>query len=172
MKLNLRAPKLSDKKYFLKWWNDPYLISMTSGRKENLANLNQWFDQLLKSEDKQFLILSNRKPIGHIALAKKSKTMFRTPIIIGEASYRGRGIGTWALRQVLEKGFKKYSMAYLEVRPENKHAKKVYKDIGYQKTAVKIYKNNPHQPKTEVMKLTKRGFMLANNRLQPSSTIK
>jgi len=155
MKLGLRKLKISDKKYFLKWWSDPYLIKMTSGRSESAVTLEKYFKLLLKSKDKNFLILINKKPIGHIALVQKSKTIFRTPIIIGEAKYRGQGIGTWALTEILKKGFKKYKVAYLEARPENKKAIEVYKNLGYQKQGIKFYKNNSCQPKVVMMKLTK-----------------
>lgn len=165
MKLGLRKVKSSDKKYFLKWWDDDYLIKMTSGRHESLENLKKFFKSLLQSTDQNFLILANQKPIGHIALVRKSKTVFRTPISIGESTYRGKGIGTWALAKILKKGFTQYASAYLEVRPENKQAIEVYRGLGYKKIGIKLYKRNAYQPKVVMMKLTKKDFEQALSRI-------
>ncbi|MFA6135823.1 MAG: GNAT family N-acetyltransferase [Candidatus Paceibacterota bacterium] len=157
MNLNLRPPKLSDKKYFIKWWTDPYLISMTSGRKEDPVKIAKFFPKLLKSKNPQFIILADTKPIGHIMVRRKSKTVFRTPIIIGERKHRGKGVGTWALRKILQMGFVKlnYKKAYLEVRPENKNAISTYKKLGFHKKGIKLYKDNKYLSKVIMMELMK-----------------
>lgn len=160
MKLNLRSVKSSDKKYFVKWWNDPYLQSMTSGRREKPADVARFFPKLLKVKYPNFIILANGKPIGHIMLKPKSKTVFRTPIVIFGKKYRGKGIGAWALRKILQMGFGefRYQKAYLEVRPENRIAYGVYKKLGFKKTGIKTYRNNKYLPKTIEMELAKNNW--------------
>lgn len=158
MLIKLRKVTLKDWKLFLKWWKDKELIQLTSGVAEasNLVLLG-YFEQLVKSaEDHHFIILFKDKAIGHIALSHKNKNITEIHIIIGEAKYRGRGLGTEAIKKAVRFAFDKmgYKRIILEVRPDNKRAIQAYEKSGFVKGKLKKYPGTK-QPAVLLMSLNK-----------------
>lgn len=159
MAIRLRKVNKNDLKLFLKWWKDDDLIRLTSGIKEESNQvLKGFFDNLINSiKNRNFIILLNRKAIGHIALIHKNKSTFEINIIIGEKEYWGKGYGTTAVKKAIHYAFKKlnYQQAYLEVRPDNKRAIASYIKCGFIKSGYKKYPNNKFQPVVLKMFLNK-----------------
>ena len=161
--LKLRNLKNSDQRYFIKWWQDKELISLTSGIQEKSKKVLQgYFSDMLDSEDDEHLvIIFDNKPIGHIALTKEDNHVFFIHIIIGNKKYWGKGLGTKAIKKALKIGFNKlgYNKSCLEVRPDNLRAIKAYEKCGFKKQGRKYYKNNPSQPVVLKMCLMKTNFL-------------
>jgi RimJ/RimL family protein N-acetyltransferase len=159
MSIKLRKVKSSDWKLFLKWWKDKELISLTSGIVEDSDEvLRKYFDQMMQSKkDQHFIILLGRKPIGHISLMRKSKTMAEINIVIGEKQYWGKGIGTKAIKKATGLAFSKlkYKSICLEVRPDNQRAISTYENCGFIKKKIKRYPKT-NQPVTLEMCLDKK----------------
>jgi RimJ/RimL family protein N-acetyltransferase len=157
--LKLRKIKNSDLSFFLKWWKDQELINLTSGFSEKSDEiLTKYFFNIFKSKnDYHFIIMLDRKPIGHIAIIRKSVEIFEIQIVIGEKQYQGKGFGAEAIRKATNIAFKKlgFSKAYLEVRPENIRAIRAYEACGFTKNGFKKYPNNKYQPITLKMVLKK-----------------
>lgn len=157
--INLRPLKSTDQKYFLRWWKDKELISLTSGYYvKSDAALRKYFRTMIDSlHDHHYMIIKGSRTIGHIALTHKDKRNFEIHIIIGEKNYWNRGLGTLALKKALSKAFKElnYKKAYLEVRPDNLRAIRAYEKCGFIKRKIKNYPTNKYQPVALVMTLTK-----------------
>lgn len=154
-KISLRNIKQSDIRYFSKWWNDADLRAHTSGDFEHLSNakIRKYFNTILTSEW-DFIILSSNKVVGHIALAKRKNGWRETQIIIGEKKDRGKGYGSRAIQLMLRKASKKgIDKIYLEVRPNNIGAIKVYEKCGFLVTGVCNCPHNKNLPQTFRMEL-------------------
>ncbi|MEK7635725.1 MAG: GNAT family N-acetyltransferase [Patescibacteria group bacterium] len=160
--IKLRKIKKSDLPYFLKWWKDKDLIKVTSGRyKKDNGILRGYFMNMLKSnKDHHFIIIFNRKLIGNVSLTDRGKGIFEIHIVIGEKQYQGKGIGTIAIKKVLNIAFNKlkYSKAYLEVRPDNERAIRAYKNCGLKEKGIKKYPKNKFMPVVLKMTLNKKDF--------------
>lgn len=154
-KISLRKLKIIDKKYFAKWWRDKSLSKILSGNLDYVTDLevDKYFFAFLKNKnDHHFMIIADKKVIGHIFLSKIRKDLFSVQIVIGEKEYWNKGIGTKAIKMVIEKakklGIKKVS---LEVRPDNFRAIRVYEKCGFIKKGIKKYPKNKLLP--EVLKM-------------------
>lgn len=158
MTIKLRKVTSKDWELFLKWWKDDELIQLTSGIKEASNDvLFGYFKQLLRSlSDHHFIILFGKKAIGHIALSHKSKNISEIHIIIGEATYRGKGLGTEAIKKAVKLAFNElgYNRIILEVRPDNNRAIQAYEKSGFAKGKLKKY-SGTKQPTTLFMSLNK-----------------
>ena len=158
MIIKLRKITPKDWKLFLKWWKDDELIKLTSGIKEISDDvLVGYFNQLINStKDHHFIILFGKKAIGHIALSHKSKNISEIHIIIGEATCRGKGLGTDAIKKAVKFAFDElgYNRIILEVRPDNKRAIQAYEKSGFVREKLKKYPGT-EQPATLFMSLNK-----------------
>ncbi|MGB9609233.1 MAG: GNAT family N-acetyltransferase [Minisyncoccia bacterium] len=147
-KISLRKIKLSDKKYFAKWWRDKDLLKLTSGVLNPISDkkVEEYFLAMIKTvTDYHFMILFNKKVIGHIALVKRKGSWYETQIVIGEKQYWGKGYGTKAIQLLLKKAKKLgISKIYLEVRPNNTRAITAYEKSGFVKIGIKKYPKNKH----------------------------
>src|SRR3989344_8047923 len=163
-KLSLRKIKITDERYFSKWWRDKELLALTSGILESITdeNVKKYFLALLHSKDDyHFLILLDRNVIGHISLTKRDNQWYETQIIIGDKEYWGKGYGTKAIQLLLEKAKKlKIKNIYLEVRPDNARAISAYENSGFVKAGVREYPENEHLPQTIRMELRKEPAIL------------
>lgn len=161
--ISLRKIKKVDLPFFLKWWKDKELISLTSGiyEKSDAVLAGYFFNMINTGPDKHYLIiLNNKKPIGSVSLSRKNKKTFEGHIVIGEKKYWGKGFGRQAIRLSLRIAFNKlgYQQAYLEVRPDNKRAIKTYKSLGFEEQGLKKYPKNKFQPVVLKMILNKIDF--------------
>lgn len=156
-KISLRKIKAGDKKYFAKWWRDRELLKLTSGILKPISEqeLAGYFDAMLKSKtDYHFMIILNQKAIGHIALVKRKNKWYETQIIIGDKKYRNQGLGTRAIKLLVKKA-KSFGIGkiYLEVRPDNRMARRAYGKAGFVRVAIKKYPGNKSLPEVVRMEL-------------------
>jgi len=156
-KIILRKIRFTDKKYFARWWRDKELLKLTSGILKLISDkeVEKYFLAMTNSPtDYHFMILLDKKNIGHIVLVKRKNDWYETQIVIGEKQYWGRGFGTKAIKLLLKKAKKlSISKIYLEVRPTNARAIVAYKNSGFVKTGIEKYPKNKHLPKTLRMEL-------------------
>lgn len=148
-KIKLRNINKGDLSCFLKWWRDEELIKLTSGIYiESEKILQNLFNKMLAKNNEHFMIIYNKKIIGHISLTRKSRTIFEIHIVIGEKKYQSLGLGTIAIKKALDIGFNilGYKKAYLEVRPDNIRAIKAYEKCGFTRAGFSKYENNKNQP--------------------------
>jgi RimJ/RimL family protein N-acetyltransferase len=153
----LRKIQISDKKYFAKWWRDKELLKLTSGILKLISDkeVEKYFSAMMNSStDYHFMILLDRKVIGHIVLTKRKNDWYETQIVIGERQYWGRGYGTKVIKLLLKKAKRlRISKIYLEVRPTNTRAIAAYENSGFIKVWIKKYPKNKYLPKTLKMEL-------------------
>jgi len=156
MKIILRPLKFEDWHYFAKWWHDPELISMTSGNPEKFSDKaiqKQVQEMVNDSKAHHWLIEIADQVVGHINLCQMTKSKAELQIVIGEKEYWGQGIGKEAIELVLANAKKlNYKEIYIEVRPENLRARKLYKSAGFTEKGIKKYRNK-YLP--EVVTMTK-----------------
>ena len=155
--IKIRKVKISDKKYFAKWWRDKDLLKLTSGILKRITDkeVNEYFLKILANKkDIHYIIMAERKIIGHIVLQKRKNSWHETQIIIGEKNYQGRGYGTEAIKLLINKARQmNLKKIYLEVRPDNVRAIKAYEKCGFRKIGIKKYPKNKYLPQTLKMKL-------------------
>ena len=157
MTLKLRKVKISDKKYFAKWWRDKDLLKLTSGVLKRITDkeVNKYFLKMLANKnDIHYIILADLKIIGHIALQKRKNGWYETQIVIGEKNYQGKGYGIEAIKLLINKAKQAdIKKIYLEVRLNNIRAIKTYEKCGFKKTGIKKYPKNKYLPQTLKMTL-------------------
>ena len=156
-KILLRKIKSTDKKYFARWWKNKELLKLTSGILKLISDkeIEKYFSAIIDSStDYHFMILLDKKAIGHVVLAKRKSGWYETQIVIGEKQYWGKGYGTKAINLLLKKA-KKLSITkiYLEVRPTNTRAIAAYENSGFMKAGIKKYPKNKHLSQTLRMEL-------------------
>lgn len=156
-KVYLKKIKYSDKEYFAKWWRDKELLKLTSGILERILDreVDKYFRNILNSKnDYHFMIILNKRVIGHILLAKRKNYWYETQIVIGEKKYWGKGYGSEAIKILIQKAkHLKISKIYLEVRPTNIRAIRAYKHCGFHGVKTVLYSKNKYLSKTLRMEL-------------------
>ncbi|MBT3338339.1 MAG: GNAT family N-acetyltransferase [Anaerolineae bacterium] len=141
-KLNTPTPEIAN--ILNKWANDPALIPVVRPNfsKEALESREVVTpDSLLKrlEYNQIYLIYLDGNLIGEVSFQIDPKQLYRkTPgsawvgINIGEASARGKGVGTLAMRflekEIAELGLKRIELGVFEF---NENAIKLYKKMGY-----------------------------------------
>jgi len=157
MAILLRKVKLSDKRYFTKWWNDQDLRRLTSGKPGPISaeKTEKYLSEMINDKNEyHFIITLNRKAIGHVNLSKRKDNWYETQIIIGEKKYWGKGYGTEAIKQLTKQAKAKgISKIYLEVRPDNLRAIRAYEKCGFVGVGFKKYPKNKYLPITLRMEL-------------------
>jgi len=153
--ISLKKLKLPDIKYFFHWWRNKDLLKLTSGRLKRISDqeVRKSFEKMINNKkDSHYLITLNNKVIGHIALTSKHSGWFEVQIIIGSKKYWDKGYGTRAIKQLLRKAKKNgINKIYLEVRPTNIRAIRVYEKCGFQEAGIKKYPKNKYLP--EILKM-------------------
>lgn len=151
-KIILRKIRVADKKYFFHWWQDQELRKLTSGVLGRVSNkeIDKYFKDIFESKkDHHFMIVLDKKVIGHISLAERKNNWYETQIIIGLKNYRGKGYGSKAIRILVRKAKRlNISKIYLEVRPTNIRAICAYENCGFYKIKTVLYPKNKRLPKT------------------------
>ncbi len=156
--LVLRKIEVSDKKYFSKWWRDQELVTLTSGASKPISDrqVDKYFLAMLASKQEyHFMVLAEKKVIGHVSLARRASHWQETQIVIGEKEYWDQGFGTRGVQLLLKKA-KRLGMRkmYLEVRPTNARAIAAYAKCGFVAVGIKGYPKNKYLPETLRMELT------------------
>jgi hypothetical protein len=71
-KISLRKIRPEDKNYFARWWRDKELLKLTSGVLKQISDqeVYKYFQEVLHNKrDYNFIIMADRKTIGHISLS-------------------------------------------------------------------------------------------------------
>lgn len=158
--LRLRTIRLTDLPYFLRWWRHPAIRQLTSGSPK--VPTERWIarrvvDMINPSQDIHRIILANGKPIGHCALIRRRGNQYETQIALGEPRWWNKGFGTQAIRMLMNIGDRRgLRDINLEVRPSNTRAIRAYAKCGFLRFGYRYYPQNPHLPRTLVMRRTKR----------------
>lgn len=156
-KLTLRKIKTADEKYFSIWWRDKILLKLTSGILRSISDkeVGKYFLTMLQSKnDYNFIIMLDKKVIGHISLVKRKNNWYETQIIIGEKKYWSKGCGTKAIQMLIKKA-KRFGISkiFLGVRPANLRAINAYEKCGFIKVGMKKYPQNKYLPELLRMRL-------------------
>ncbi len=158
-KILLRKIKLSDKRFFAKWWRDKELLKLTSGILRWISDkeVEKYFSAIFHNKKNyHFIIELNRNIIGHISLVKRKNNWHETQIIIGEKKYWDKSHGAEAIQLLIKKAKKLgISKIYLEVRSDNIRAIAAYEKCGFKKSGIKKYPKNKYLPETLRMELEK-----------------
>lgn len=119
----------------VKWLNDSNVNQYLGSNPTNQAKQKTWFEQYEQDETKNFFtIMANNQPIGVVGLMKidLSRKTAEAFAMIGEAEYRGRGLGVAAIKYI-----KHYASdigltsLYLGVHQDNQAAISAYKAAGF-----------------------------------------
>ncbi|MFA6271579.1 MAG: GNAT family protein [Patescibacteria group bacterium] len=137
LKIRKHLPK--DIAYRVLWLNDHKVNKFTGDEaweETTLKKEKKWFAEYQKSDNKRFFtICDDVKPIGFMGLSKISKKSKNADlfIAIGDAEYRGKGIGKKAMLWIIDYGFNKLKLhkIYLNVYENNVPAVKLYKSLGF-----------------------------------------
>lgn len=153
----LRKIRESDKNHFEKWWRDRELLALTSGILKRVSDeeIDKYFKAILDGKkDHHFMVILNKKAIGHISLTKRKNNWYETQIIIGEKKYWGKGYGSKAIKLLIQKAKRlKIFKIYLEVRPTNARAIRAYEHCGFYKVKTMLRPKNKYLPKTTRMEM-------------------
>ena len=103
----------------------------------------QWFERI-KNENTRFdaVILADGVPVGLVGLlcidSKNEKAEYY--IMIGEATYRGKGVALKASRLLLDYAFteRKLNKVYLYTEKENFAAQKLFERIGFEQEGLLV----------------------------------
>ncbi len=148
-KINLVKLRKKHFPLFYKWWNDKELRKLTSEVDEKITR--EEIDKiltrhLLNRKGTDFIIIVNKKPIGHILVQqKKVKKNWEVYIAIGEKNYWGKGIGTNAMRRACRWFFHKFPKEKyldLEVLTKNHRAIRSYDKVGFKRVKIVHHKKN------------------------------
>lgn len=152
MPISLRRIEVGDKKIFAKWWRDAKLIALTSGSKVEISDeeVERFFSGMLQSRtDRHYMIVLGTRTIGHVALIKRGRGWYETQIIIGAKMSWGKGLGTEAIRLLMEIARQDgMTMVFLEVRPDNLRAIRAYEKCGFRHVKLVEHVDNPDLPVT------------------------
>lgn len=125
---------------FYRWWNDTEIRRLTadSAKKLSEETIDKYLLKHLAGENIfDFIIVVNKKPIGHVLVqSKKHKKHFELYIAIGEKNYWGKGIGAVAICQAVRWFFRRFpqeNALYLEVLVTNRHAIDCYNFVGFKR---------------------------------------
>lgn len=135
--IKLRPINIMDTDNIIKWRNNPLVKNKFIFRDDltKESHLNWIKNKIEKGLVIQYIIEYNKIPVGSIYFRDINyKCRFaEIGIFIGEDKYRGKGIGSLALKKYISFGFKnlKFCKIFLRVLKNNKIAINVYRKIGF-----------------------------------------
>jgi RimJ/RimL family protein N-acetyltransferase len=140
--VSLTPLDVSDAPAWARWLSDPDTIRYLYGRRgtpeyePTLDNMIDWGRRMLADPWRMAVGLESRDTrtiVGNARLTPNGPRRARFSIVIGEAGYRGRGLGTEATRMVSDLGFDRLDLReiILDVDPRNVPARRAYLSAGY-----------------------------------------
>lgn len=147
-KIKLRELKIEDKIEMTKFWNNEKFMNF-NGRTKKLTSteieeliIKSWKKRELGKEYMYAIIyLQNELIIGYITLKIVNITSKRTSFSIGifNPEYRNKGIGTEAIRLIMNYAFNELKMHSLQLNvfEDNLRAISVYKKLGFKYTGMR-----------------------------------
>lgn len=139
-RVTLRSVLPSDFAHIVTWTTDEQVghFAEDDGYPETLEQCEEWYQQLLSNRYNQvFIILLNDHPIGDIELDhiawRSGDAELR--IRIGLPEHWGKGLGTDAVRTLLNYAFDDLNLKriYLRVAKKNPRAIRCYQKVGFKK---------------------------------------
>lgn len=139
MVLQYRPLSHVDLPFRLKWLNDPETNQYLGTRVRqgtDLAFHKKWFAAYQQDPSREiFTVLDGETPIGQVGLVAintddKNAELY---IVIGEASYRGRGLSKELVQYILEYGYATLGLhrIWLTVQAANVPAIRCYESCGF-----------------------------------------
>lgn len=142
----LRPVSRTDAPLFQRWSADPETRRLQAGNRAAFtgADAEAFTRRLVEGHGKHhaaFMIEVDGRTVGNSWLANidRDNASATLGIVMGETTSRGRGIGTEALRQVLEYGFHGLHLERIElwVLAENERAIRAYERVGFRREGVR-----------------------------------
>tara|TARA_B100001057_G_scaffold499498_1_gene610397 strand:- start:2446 stop:2889 length:444 start_codon:yes stop_codon:yes gene_type:complete len=131
-------------KRYIGWLNDPKTIKYTSIKKKiNLIKIKKYIDNCNKDKKIQFYRIFYKKThVGNIRSQLLNKNTSTIGIIIGYKKFQGRGIGTKALKKIINNLRKNGTNKFIaHIHSKNLSSIKIFKKNNFKKTKRKfIYK--------------------------------
>lgn len=146
----LRELERGDLEQINRWRNDPYLIACLGApyRYINEDVDRQWYDQYLHARSNSVrcaIVDENDEILGLISLLDidSINRSAELHIMIGGAENRGKGVGTFAVRAMIEHAFDNLNLRRIElgVLETNEPAIRLYEKAGFVREGVKRQSN-------------------------------
>ncbi|WP_322622481.1 GNAT family N-acetyltransferase [Aedoeadaptatus coxii] len=124
---------------FLNWQDHTDPLYAMFNFEETAETIGEWYRW--KTEDKRdlyYAIMEKGRAIGYIGLKNISPITRKGEVgIIIDCAEMGKGYGREAMEELIRLGFEELELEtlYLEVLPWNERAMKLYKRLGFRKTA-------------------------------------
>ena len=141
-KVRLRAFEASDVAAVHRFKNDSAVAAglLDAAFPQSLMRVEEWVarasDLRAGLEDYRFVIEADDKPIGFVGLYQTDwiSRNAEVGIAIGEADYRGRGMGTDALKVAVRFGFESLGLAriWTRVLADNERSLRMFQRAGFQ----------------------------------------
>lgn len=137
-----------------KWRNDEELIELLGApfRYINIEVDEQWFDNYMSNRSSTVrcaIVDSKDVIIGLISLTSINSInqSAQLHIMIGDCENQGKGIGTIAIKGMVEHAFNNLNLHRIEllVLESNKRAQRVYEKVGFKREGIKrkaVYKSS------------------------------
>lgn len=137
------------------WRNDKDLIDclVSPFRYINIETDEKWFDGYMKARVGQIRlsILDDKKLIGLVYLLDIDfvSRNAHLGIMIGDANYRHKGAGSFAIKEILNHAFNNLNLerVYLQTLEYNKPAINLYEKLGFKKEGIMrqaVFKNGKY----------------------------
>jgi RimJ/RimL family protein N-acetyltransferase len=135
--ITYRPMVMADLSLRMIWLNDPAVNKYLGVRDiNNLDFFQEWMNGYFADETKEiFINMADEKPVGQVGLVDinlydKNAALY---IVIGEADYRGKGIGKQAIQYILNYAFNDLDLhkVWLDVHVENLAGVKCYTNSGF-----------------------------------------
>lgn len=124
---------------YCRWLNDPEVNKYLETRRATISELKKYIEEKNRNPNCLFLGIfykKNNKHIGNIKLEPIDVRNHRATlgILIGDKNYWGKGIGTEAIKLLIDYAFNKLNLKEINlgVISDNKRAIRVFKKIGFQ----------------------------------------
>jgi RimJ/RimL family protein N-acetyltransferase len=135
----LRPLKITDAKTSYKWRNNPLIWKFTEfkpNKKIDIATEMDWIKKVLKCKNEHrfaICLLETGQYLGNIQLINIADKAGYFHVFIGETSFWGKGIAKEATQLLLNYGFKKLGLDFinLKVHQDNNIAKSIYQKMGF-----------------------------------------
>lgn len=141
-KIVIRPLQHADHLTSWKWRNDPAIWEYTGSRPNMLvdeATERTWIEQVLSQTDSMRFAICDAESgtyIGNVQITHIANGAGEFHIFIGNRDYWGKGVGSQATRQMLEKAFESgLTSVHLSVHYQNKAAVAIYEKCGFVTTS-------------------------------------
>lgn len=135
--IELRPVEKEDIEFLRDGVNNPEVRKhIGNTRPQNLENEEDFFENVVESDDVHLLICRENQPMGIVSLEEKEE-----PANIAELGiwlhpkYHGEGYGTEAVELILEHGFRQlnYYKLFARAHADNQASKKLWKKHGFER---------------------------------------